>query len=133
MNAMRRFVGPARVLERHVRTMPFKDSYGNLPFKNPSWMSSSKSLYEADNVRSFSTFRSKVLMFRAPTTTVYHDDDALSALPETISVTFITKDGRQTEVKARDGERALYLAHRHGIEMEGACEASLACTTWYVK
>ncbi len=30
----------------------------------------------------------------------------------------------------REGERALYLAHRKGIEMEGACEASLACTTW---
>lgn len=26
----------------------------------------------------------------------------------------------------------LYLAHRHGIEMEGACEASLACTTCHV-
>ncbi|WAR24434.1 ADXH1-like protein, partial [Mya arenaria] len=23
----------------------------------------------------------------------------------------------------------MYLAHRHGIEMEGACEASLACST----
>jgi len=26
----------------------------------------------------------------------------------------------------------LYLAHRYGIQMEGACEASLACTTCHV-
>lgn len=26
----------------------------------------------------------------------------------------------------------MYLAHRHNIEMEGACEASLACTTCHV-
>ena len=32
-------------------------------------------------------------------------------------------------MKGKDGERALYLAHRYGIDMEGACEASLACTT----
>ena len=29
----------------------------------------------------------------------------------------------------REGEIALRLAQRHGIPMEGACEASLACTT----
>lgn len=26
----------------------------------------------------------------------------------------------------------MYLAHRYGVEMEGACEASLACTTCHV-
>lgn len=30
------------------------------------------------------------------------------------------------------GDNVLYLAHRHEIEMEGACEASLACTTCHV-
>jgi len=44
-------------------------------------------------------------------------------------VTFVTKDGESVKVKAKEGERALYLAHRHGVDMEGACEASLACTT----
>ncbi len=33
-------------------------------------------------------------------------------VPETIKVTFITKDGKETEVMAKEGERALYLAHR---------------------
>ena len=30
---------------------------------------------------------------------------------------------------ANEGENALRLAQRNGVEMEGACEASLACTT----
>lgn len=30
------------------------------------------------------------------------------------------------------GDNVLYLAHRYGIDMEGACEASLACTTCHV-
>ncbi len=56
----------------------------------------------------------------------------MAARPDTIRVTFITKDGETIDVKGREGERALYLAHRKGIDMEGACEASLACTTCHV-
>ncbi len=59
-----------------------------------------------------------------------HDDhERLKNVPETITVHFVTKDGVRKTVKAKESERVLYLAHRHGIEMEGACEASLACTT----
>jgi len=54
-----------------------------------------------------------------------HDD----ALPGTILVKFIQKDGSIVETKARVGEIALRLAQRYDIPMEGACEASLACTT----
>mgnify|MGYP006365199081 FL=1 len=32
-------------------------------------------------------------------------------------------------MRGKVGDNVLYLAHRHEIEMEGACEASLACTT----
>uniref|UniRef100_A0A1B0CD51 2Fe-2S ferredoxin-type domain-containing protein n=2 Tax=Lutzomyia longipalpis TaxID=7200 RepID=A0A1B0CD51_LUTLO len=35
-------------------------------------------------------------------------------------------------VRGKVGDNVLYLAHRHEIEMEGACEASLACTTCHV-
>lgn len=35
-------------------------------------------------------------------------------------------------VNGKVGDNVLYLAHRHEIEMEGACEASLACTTCHV-
>ena len=58
-----------------------------------------------------------------------HGDDDLRDIPETVRVTFIEKDGTRKEVMGKVGERAMYLAHRKGIDMEGACEASLACTT----
>lgn len=49
-----------------------------------------------------------------------------------VNVTFIDKTGKKIAVKGKVGDNVLYLAHRHGIEMEGACEASLACTTCHV-
>ncbi|XP_066598846.1 adrenodoxin-like protein 1, mitochondrial isoform X2 [Prorops nasuta] len=51
---------------------------------------------------------------------------------EVVNVTFIDRTGKKTSVKGKIGDNILYLAHRHGIEMEGACEASLACTTCHV-
>ncbi|VVC45514.1 Adrenodoxin,Beta-grasp domain,2Fe-2S ferredoxin-type iron-sulfur binding domain,Adrenodoxin, iron-sulphur [Cinara cedri] len=48
---------------------------------------------------------------------------------EIVHVNFVDKDGKCTEIKGKVGDNVLYLAHRHGIQMEGACEASLACTT----
>ena len=36
------------------------------------------------------------------------------ARPDTISVTFITKEGKSINVKGREGERLMYLAHRKG-------------------
>ena len=69
--------------------------------------------------------------FRLISTTLQlnHGDDDLKNVPETVRVIFISKDGSKTEVMGKVGERAMYLAHRKGIDMEGACEASLACTT----
>ncbi|XP_053673202.1 adrenodoxin-like protein 1, mitochondrial [Anopheles nili] len=51
---------------------------------------------------------------------------------EVVKITYIDKDGKETTVRGKVGDNVLYLAHRHGIEMEGACEASLACTTCHV-
>lgn len=36
------------------------------------------------------------------------------------------------EVLAREGETLLEVAHNNGIDLEGACEASLACSTCHV-
>lgn len=49
-----------------------------------------------------------------------------------VNITYVDKDGKRTKVQGKVGDNVLYLAHRHGIEMEGACEASLACTTCHV-
>uniref|UniRef100_A0A131YTG9 Ferredoxin n=1 Tax=Rhipicephalus appendiculatus TaxID=34631 RepID=A0A131YTG9_RHIAP len=51
---------------------------------------------------------------------------------EVVNVTYVKKDGSKVAVRGKVGDNLLYLAHRYGIEMEGACEASLACTTCHV-
>merc|ERR1712098_976854 len=57
-----------------------------------------------------------------------HSEDPNSP-PGNIPVKFILKDGREVDTLARNGEIALRLAQRFEVPMEGACEASLACTT----
>ena len=52
-----------------------------------------------------------------------------SGQPGTIPVKFILKDGSEVSALGREGEPALRLAQRYEVPMEGACEASLACTT----
>eukprot|EP00912_Choanoflagellata_sp_UC4_P000807 UC4_evm5s506 len=42
------------------------------------------------------------------------------------------KNGTNIKVDGREGDNVLYLAHRHEIDLEGACEASLACSTCHV-
>lgn len=49
-----------------------------------------------------------------------------------VNVTFIDKTGQKVKVKGKIGDNVLYLAHRYEIDIEGACEASLACTTCHV-
>ena len=51
---------------------------------------------------------------------------------EVVSVTFVDKTGKRIPIRAKVGDNVLYLAHRYGIELEGACEASLACSTCHV-
>ena len=56
-------------------------------------------------------------------------------------MTFVQRDGSHKEVEAPVGLSVLEIAHRHGIEMEGACEGAMACATchcivdkgWYKK
>ena len=47
-------------------------------------------------------------------------------------MTFIERDGTRREVEATNGLSVLEIAHRHGIDIEGACEGSLACSTCHV-
>lgn len=54
------------------------------------------------------------------------------SVDEIVNITYITKEGTRIPVKGKIGDNVLYLAHRHSIDMEGACEASLACTTCHV-
>jgi len=47
-------------------------------------------------------------------------------------MTFIETDGSRREVDAPLGLSVLEIAHRHGIDLEGACEGSLACSTCHI-
>lgn len=47
-------------------------------------------------------------------------------------MTFIQPDGKRLEVEAPVGLSVLEIAHKHGVDIEGACEGSLACSTCHV-
>lgn len=47
-------------------------------------------------------------------------------------ITFVSPDGTRKEVDAPVGLSVLEIAHKNGIDLEGACEGSLACSTCHV-
>lgn len=47
-------------------------------------------------------------------------------------MTFITPEGKRLDVEAPLGLSVLEIAHRNSIDIEGACEGSLACSTCHV-
>lgn len=47
-------------------------------------------------------------------------------------MTFIDREGQRHEVDAPVGLSVLEIAHRNKIDLEGACEGSLACSTCHV-
>ena len=50
----------------------------------------------------------------------------------TVSVTFLQPDETLKVVDARVGESFLQTAHRHDIDLEGACEGVCACSTCHL-
>jgi 2Fe-2S ferredoxin len=47
-------------------------------------------------------------------------------------VTFIERDGTRRVLDVRAGQTLLEIAHEHGIDIEGACEGAMACSTCHV-
>jgi len=47
-------------------------------------------------------------------------------------MTFIERDGNRRTVDAPIGLSVLEIAHRNDVDIEGACEGSLACSTCHV-
>ena len=47
-------------------------------------------------------------------------------------VTFVAADGERHDIDAAEGQTILEIAHRNGIDLEGACEGALACSTCHV-
>lgn len=47
-------------------------------------------------------------------------------------VIFVLKDGTEKEIDAPVGSNILEIAHKNNVDLEGACEGSLACSTCHV-
>jgi 2Fe-2S ferredoxin len=47
-------------------------------------------------------------------------------------ITFVSGDGTKKEVDAPNGLSVLEVAHKNDIDLEGACEGSLACSNCHV-
>src|ERR1700739_145437 len=47
-------------------------------------------------------------------------------------IAFIERNGTRREVEAPVGMSVMEVARRHDIDIEGACEGSLACSTCHV-
>ena len=47
-------------------------------------------------------------------------------------LTFIVRNGERVEIDAPEGLSLLEIARKHDIDIEGACEGSLACSTCHV-
>jgi ferredoxin len=54
-----------------------------------------------------------------------------SAKLSTVAITFV-QEGTPIRVKAVVGDSLLACAHKHSVEMEGACGGELACSTCHV-
>ena len=50
----------------------------------------------------------------------------------TVKFTFVKRDGSKLPVETEAGRHLLDIAKKNDVELEGACEASLACSTCHV-
>ncbi|KAI8362795.1 2Fe-2S ferredoxin-type domain-containing protein [Blakeslea trispora] len=80
-----------------------------------------KALFKPTSVRAFSTTQS-----------MFHGKPGISRGDGPYTVHFITAEGEKIDVKATEGDTMLDLAQRYDIELECACEGSLACSTCHV-
>jgi ferredoxin len=53
-------------------------------------------------------------------------------MTESVMVIFVDAQGKEWPVAARIGASLLQVAHEHAVDLEGACEGSLACSTCHV-
>lgn len=49
-----------------------------------------------------------------------------------VNLIFVKPSGEKTTVAGQDGNSVLQVAHANGIDLEGACEGSMACSTCHV-
>lgn len=63
----------------------------------------------------------------------WHCDELPKPDAAKVSLVYVdTKSGKRTSVTCLEGENLLHVAHKNAIDLEGACECSLACSTCHV-
>jgi len=62
----------------------------------------------------------------------WHGDDESVKSNPTVNLVFVRRDGTEFPVVAHEGESLLRVGQRYELEIEGACEASVACSTCHV-
>ena len=55
-----------------------------------------------------------------------------TATPRKANLTFVNRDGSRTSVQGAFGKSLLEVAHENNVELEGACEGSMACSTCHI-
>ncbi|XP_062228338.1 uncharacterized protein LOC133926419 isoform X2 [Phragmites australis] len=111
----------SRLGARLLRETRAETRAGNLP-------SSRGSFYQGHDSRHLTPVRN--ILFSTATSSGDHDES--SQEKEKISVTFVNKDGSEKTISVPVGMSMLEAAHENDIELEGACEGSLACSTCHV-
>lgn len=111
----------SRVSQLAARLMRETGAAGNLS-------SNRNSYYQGQLSRHFSP--AKNILFSTATTSSDHGEGSQDK--EKISVTFVDKDGTEKTISVPVGMSMLEAAHENDIELEGACEGSLACSTCHV-
>ena len=48
------------------------------------------------------------------------------------NVIFVGPNGKRREFNAEPGKSLLQIAHKHGVDIEGACEGVMACSTCHL-
>ncbi|RUS22304.1 putative 2 iron, 2 sulfur cluster binding protein [Endogone sp. FLAS-F59071] len=113
---------PIRTFGSWRRVAPFSDSE-TTALTVLTWRPTSmpRQLRTADQVAWFSN-----------TASLQHGKEGVKRGEGPYTVNFITPEGETISVKALEGDSMLDLAQRYGIELECACEGSLACSTCHV-
>mmetsp|Transcript_9215 Transcript_9215/g.10613 ORF Transcript_9215/g.10613 Transcript_9215/m.10613 type:complete len:191 (-) Transcript_9215:1714-2286(-) len=60
------------------------------------------------------------------------DDDHIPDDAPVVNFSFVTKDEKEVLVEAKVGQNLLRVAQKNDVELEGACECSIACSTCHV-
>lgn len=82
-------------------------------------------LCSGQNLRRFSSVANREAVDSKEETQTQNSQDI-------VKVIFIDRDGERQVIDGKVGDNVMYLAQRHDLDVEGACEASLACCTCHV-